>query len=844
MRRYQWSAKLSLSILTDFEEFAVYSSRQRPKVTDKASTERVLFFTYRDYINHWDELKNLFSKQAVLKGSFDKYAESTKKKRGTQEVDDEFLDEIEKWREKIARNIALRNPNISVHELNISVQRTIDRIIFLRICEDRGIEKYGRLRNIAQNENIYENLTEVFKEADDKYNSGLFHFKKERGRVTYPDELTLNIEIDDQLLRSIFRRLYYPNSPYEFSVISTEILGNIYEQFLGKIIRLTKGHRAKVEEKPEVKKAGGVYYTPKYIVDYIVDNTVGKLCDGKTPNKVSKLRILDPACGSGSFLIGAYSYLLKWHLDYYTNLKDKKRYKDRVYQEKNGEWFLTIQEKKRILLNNIYGVDIDNQAVEVTKLSLLLKVLEGEKRDRFEKQQKLWQERALPDLGYNIKCGNSLISPGFFKDGIQNSIDGENLFYDINPFNWEKEFEEIMAKGGFDAVIGNPPYRMLQPHNTTDEILDYLKKHYFAANFKIDFFHLFIQKGLSLVKEKGSALGYIIPVTILNNVYVKQLRNWITDTCKIERIAVANEKVFAADVHTGVVIFEKEKKSNMRNNNEILTTRNLNFETYTNNTIDYTKIKQVELKKLSGSVWNILINNENSKMLFRLIDECVKLKDISEINRGLITGNKDKYFSDTKLTESHIPIIAGKDVFRYYTNEPKEFVLFERPKTAGGCWQKEVHLAPHKIVIRQIGKEPTASLLDYPLAVTGNIFTIRCNSLEMEKYVLGIINSKLIKYFWKIMFTDFKSSFPQVTIFSLSQIPIKIIDEKDQKQKLKDVLIKKVDEMLELKNKIHMCKVSSDKNILQRQINHLDEKINDIVNDLCDLTDDEIKIIN
>ena len=284
-------------------------------------------------------------------------------------------------------------------------------MIFLRICEDRGIEKYGQLKDLTiidENNNqgipLYDKFIELCKNADSKYNSGLFHFTKENNNDLSVDNLTPSLIVDDGKLKKIINELYYPDCPYEFSMISTEILGNIYEQFLGKVIRLTHSHQAKVEEKPEVKKAGGVYYTPQYIVDYIVENTVGELLNRKTPNQVSKLRILDPACGSGSFLLGAYQKLLDWHLEYYSILD--KPPQNVVYEDKKGILRLTIQEKKRILLNNIYGVDIDSQAVEVTKLSLLLKVLENENKDIFEAQQKLIQERALPDLGSNIKCGN------------------------------------------------------------------------------------------------------------------------------------------------------------------------------------------------------------------------------------------------------------------------------------------------------------------------------------------------------------------------------------------------------------------------------------------------------
>jgi len=843
LRRYAWSAELPVSILTNFQEFVIYESRQKPKENDKATVERIFLLTYKDYIEKWDEIVNIFSKNAVLQGSFDKFIESAKQKRGTQEVGAEFLKEIEGWREAFARTIAIRNPRLSVHELNYAVQSTIDRIIFLRMCEDRSIEHYGQLQMLLKNEKIYENLCKIYEKADEKYNSGLFHFKKEKGWTTPADELSLKLNIDDNVLEDIIKNLYYPESPYEFSVLRPEILGNVYEQFLGKVIRLTEGHHAKVEEKPEVKKAGGVYYTPEYIVNYIVKNTVGKFCEGKTSKQIEKLRVLDPACGSGSFLLGAFTYLLDYHLNHYTKSKNPKRFKDKIYQRKDGQWFLTIKEKKRILLNSIYGVDIDDQAVEVTKLSLLLKVLEGESRDIFEKQQKLWQERVLPDLSNNIKCGNSLIDSDFYSGNQTNLIEDEEMF-NINAFNWNSEFKDIMENGGFDIVIGNPPYRMLQPHNTTVDILNYLKEHFFAADFKIDFFHLFLQKGVSLLTKRNGHLGFIVPATLLNNVYIENLRHWITERCCIENISVANDKVFTADVFTSVIILRTEPNEEKRENNDIFTTIELNENFVNRNVKLSSKTKQKDLMKLQGFVWNVLINNKNSKIIFKTIKNNRSLGDIAKINRGLITGDRDKYFSKSKLTDTQVPIIAGSDVFRYYNNPPSEFVLFERPSSAGGCWDKEMHNAPHKLVIRQIGQRPTASLIQQPLAVTGNIFTVQCNDLDKEKLILGIINSKSIYFFWKIMFTDFKASFPQVTIFSLSQVPIHEIDLKNKKEKsLNDKIVKFVDQMLDLHQRLIRTKLENERTIIQRQIDATDLQINQLVYELYGLTDNDIKII-
>ena len=468
LRRYAWSGKLPLSVLSDFQEFVVYDCRVKPAVTDKASVARTLYVPFEHYDERWDDIAGVFSKEAIYQGSFDRYAESTKAKKGTAEVDKAFLGEIEAWRDALARTIALRNPSLSQRELNYAVQATIDRIIFLRICEDRAIEPYGRLQGLLNGGGTFGRLKQLFYEADARYNSGLFHFSDEKGRHGVADGLTPGLTIDDKPLKDILKRLYYPESPYEFSVLPADILGQVYEQFLGKVIRLTPGHRAVVEDKPEVKKAGGVYYTPTYIVDYIVEHTVGRLLQGLTPKQAAALRILDPACGSGSFLIGAYQRLLDWHRDWYAADQEKhgaKKHAKALYQGRGGEWRLTTAEKKRILLSNIYGVDIDAQAVETTKLSLLLKVLEDETAESIDAQLSFLHERALPDLSANIKCGNSLIGPDFYDDaqlGLAGLDDEER--YRINVFDWQAEFAEIVGKAvpeerrGFDAVIGNPPY--------------------------------------------------------------------------------------------------------------------------------------------------------------------------------------------------------------------------------------------------------------------------------------------------------------------------------------------------------------------------------------------------
>ena len=524
IRRYGWSAKLPLCILTDFQEFAVYDTTIKPNANDKASISRIFYCTYanldkpyRDGLTHWEYLESLFSKNSVMRGSLEKF-KKTDKKRGTQEVDDEFLKDIEVWREELAKNI-IHNNTLTERELNTVVQNTIDRIIFLRICEDRDIEPENTLLKISNGKDIYSSLLTLFQQADAKYNSGLFHFRDERGNSEPADTLSLNVKIGDSVLRDIIKSLYYP-APYQFNQMPADILGSVYERFLGKVIHLTSNHRAIIEEKPEVRKAGGVYYTPSYIVDYIVENTIGEQLKGKTPKTIGKFRVVDPACGSGSFLIVAYQHFLDWYLDQY--MKSPESYKKQLIKVDDKSYKLTINERKKILTDHIFGVDIDNQAVEVTKLSLLLKTLEGITAQ--EATPKLAIDRILPNLSNNIKCGNSLIGSDFY-NGQQILDFSEEEQLKINVFDWDKEFREVFADGGFDAVIGNPPYVSIR---TKD--FDNFSKRYFSEKYKLaigqyDLYALFTEKAYNILNKNGS-YGFIIPKRMSSNENFTDLRKF------------------------------------------------------------------------------------------------------------------------------------------------------------------------------------------------------------------------------------------------------------------------------------------------------------------------------
>jgi type I restriction-modification system DNA methylase subunit len=571
VRRYGWSAKLNISIITDFEEFAVYDCTKKPNPTDKSSVARIKYITFNEYEKEWDFLWDTFSKEAVLKGSFDKFLSSTANKKGTATVDKEFLQSLDQWRTLLAENISKDNKTLDEDELNFVVQQTLDRIIFLRICEDRSIEPYGNLQTCLKTSDFYNNLLLLFKQADDKYNSGLFDFKK--------DTLSHQLIINNKSIKAIINELYYPACPYEFSVLSVEILGSAYEQFLGKTITINSKGKAVIELKPEVRKAGGVYYTPQYIVEYIVKNTIGKLTENKTPTQVASIKIVDPACGSGSFLLGAYDFLLTWHKDYYTQNPNKK---NPITIEGN----LTTGEKKKILLNNIYGVDIDTNAIEVTKLSLLLKCMEGETQASIAHQMTMFAERVLPTLEDNIKSGNSLIDTDYYVNEFDFGEDRK-----IKPFSWQNAFPDVFNRdvpidttlpfkiqfekvekmeketknfidsivsepemvfgkkqnGGFDVVIGNPPYVKVSEKS----MINYFIEKFYHQDYQQDLYLLFLEKYHHLLIT-GGKLGIIIPNTWLQSIKFRNIRRYLINNFYWDKILTFNNRVFDAIVDTHV----------------------------------------------------------------------------------------------------------------------------------------------------------------------------------------------------------------------------------------------------------------------------------------------------
>ncbi len=830
LRAYAWTAGLPLSILTDFEEFAAYDCRIKPKPRDKASTGRVLYITADEYGDRWGEIASVFSKDAILQGSFDTYADSTRRRRGTAEFDDDFLAAIEHWRDILARNLAIRNPALSTRELNAAVQRTIDRIVFLRICEDRGMEPYGQLREEAKKSPAYGRMMALFAHADNKYNSGIFHFRKEKGRKEPPDTLTPGLTVDDAVIREIVKSLYWPASSYAFNVVPADILGQVYERFLGNVIRLTPAHRAVVEQKPEVRKQGGVYYTPTYVVRYIVEQTVGVLADGKTPQQVAKLRVLDPACGSGSFLLEAYQYLLDWHLNWYTDNLDNliKKHRNAIRQVSSGDWRLTTAERKRILLANIYGVDVDPQAVEVTKLSLLLKVLEGETQETIEQQLKLFAERALPDLADNIKCGNSLVGPDFFADLQEELLDDD--LYRLNPFDWQAGFPDVFKAGGFDAIIGNPPYipiEMMADYERT-----YYTEHWPQLDRKYDTSVIFTLAMLPKLAKKGR-LGYISSQTWQTGENFSKLRQHIFEQYGLDQIVNLPFDVFKdAYVDTGIFVMTREPTKEYRIFGFPKKERRPDL-----GDIPW---QTVPVEDSGPPDYKIILNPTVLRVVRRTEEEggFVPLGDITESTQGLHGGRFDL---SPNPKPGHMAFLADGQVYRYTLEDTDVQYADMRPhQNLAKFYQARPRLMIRRVINRQ--DRLMATLTDRELVTKKDInpFVLTADGWDPQ-YLLAIVGSALISFLYVNSSTiATKDDFRQTTLTELRRLPVPEYDGTDPRHKK---LAKLAGEALTMPPKLTAARTTHERSVLERQADAIDLAIDELVCELYGLTEEETAVV-
>lgn len=717
--------------------------------------------------------------------------------------------------------------------------------MFIRFCEDKELEEKKLISNLREWESkgkgqLVKSIREVYAYFDRLYNSKIF-----------AKHLCDDLEIDNEVLYEIIEGLHYTKDrsiSYDFSAIEADVLGNIYEQYLGHILKKT-AKTAKLTESQAHRKEQGIYYTPTYIVDYIVRNTLGKLLEDKKINS-DKIRVLDMACGSGSFLIKAFDVL------------NEHRRHDKDYAQtaldataESG----TYTKRLKILESNIFGVDLDKQAVEVAQLNLLLKI--AEKRQR------------LPLLQQNIKQGNSLIEESFLPED--------------KPFSWKNNFSGIMSEGGFDAIIGNPPYVRQE---TISQQKEYLSKNYKVYHSAADLYTYFIEKGVSLLKENGY-MGIIVSNKWLKANYGEKLRSWLKQLQIIEIIDFGDLPVFEdATTYPCILIL---RKSLSTKNFAATQVQSLDFDSLQSYVNEHSYL--VSKENLQDSGWS-LASKDKDNIISKLKHTGKPLGEYvnDKLYRGVITGlteafvidkeKKDELITkDKKSAELLRPFVIGRDIKRYAPLRTSRYLIFipygwtrtriGEKKDAWNWFERTypaiaAHLKPfEKDATKRYDKGEywwelracayydefeKAKIMLPDISVKGN-FTLDNNGGfysantvyfigESDLYLLGILNSKLVTFFYQSISPSIRGGYHR--FFTQYSIQIPVIP-KDKAGAIATKISTLIENMMALNKRLGEIadKKTDEKTKLEEQVNKVDAEIDELVYKLYDINEKERKII-
>jgi len=883
--RYGWNSHTPLAVLTDFEELRVLDCRYKPHIST-ALGHAVLKFHYQDYADKekFRAIYHLFSRESVLNGSIESFAKGMPKlsrrrvQRGMtadahQSIDESFLQELDDFRAELARAYKRKNPELDGAALTEVTQRTLDRLVFMRFLEDKLIESDPLIEDLHKKGKSWENFIATSRRLDRVYNGIIF---KEHSLLD-SDQFNADERVFDKISQSLSHR----ESPYDFNAIPIHILGSIYERFLGKVIIAT-AKQARVEDKPEVRKAGGVYYTPEYIVRYIVENTVGKLIEGKTPAQIQEMRFADIACGSGSFLLGVYDTLLRYHAAWYNRTKKNRDIgiKAGCIPKPDGALQLSLLQKRQILINNIYGVDIDPQAVEVAQLSLYLKLLEDETIASAHAQQRALHAALLPSLSKNIVCGNSLVSREIPQGKLFASFDERTT----NPMNFEDAFPEVMKRGGFDALVGNPPYVRIQ--TLPPDQVKYLSQHYRSATRSYDLYVNFIERGFNLLRKDGM-LGEILPNKFFRTDYGEGLREFLSEQQAVHEVVdFGAHQVFSATTYTCLLFLKKAPNENLRYSKAEASEQSLEslgFSVHNSGTLD-------------KEAWNFS-DDRTTALEGKLTRHAKRLLDLpASMSRGSSTGSDEVFvIAATALPVergiTRVPIFAP-DFGRYdFTPSIKWRVVFpylisdgvsrayseremkqEFPKALAYLSSHREQLkkrkqyrewfgysAPRNLELHERAQILVPLLANHgmfaliPEALRGTLcmmagggFTIRLSETcpVHPKYVLGLINSQLL--FWKLekLSNVFRGGWITCTKQYFGELPIRTIDFSNGSDKARhDQMVQLVDQMIEAKQQLAAARSEGDQNFYESKCATLDRQIDQLVYELYDLTPEEIAIV-
>ncbi|HLB32198.1 MAG TPA: N-6 DNA methylase [Patescibacteria group bacterium] len=803
---YAWLRNVNWAVLTDFEGIRIFYPAER------GQAKACLRLDHKDYLNAFDDLW-ILSRDSFKSDLINQQAAKWGAKPEQIKVSEQLAKDMNAWRQGLCKHFKIWNKSLADKDLDEGVQKILDRLIFIRSCEDRGLEndtlrsKYRIWQDEGRKGNFLAYLKPLFAEYQKNYNSGLFD-----------EHPCMDWEISSECFDEIIEGLYRSKNgqDYNFSIIDADVLGGVYEQYLGHLLQ--KSGDGDISKKK--RKSQGIYYTPTFIVEYIVQNTLGKVLQEKSSQEIANLKILDPACGSGSFMIKAFDLLTNFYLARRANekfdLKTKIGKLQQAFRKRDGVEDLSAARKMDILRNNIYGVDLDQQAVEIAQLNLMLKTLE--------------RKQKLPHLN-NIKCGNSLIDDP--------KIAGDKAF------DWNEQFPEIMKNGGFDIIIGNPPYIFARGGSFTEEEKKYYHDHFQLSRYQLNTFLLFIEQGIKLLNI-GGYFGFIVPNNWLTTSSFSKIREYILKNTSDIQIVNAVDTIFKqASVDTCILVFKKNKPNKIKlgeiRNGEL------------------TSLKQFEPKKFYDN--NFIINvskttaNKNAR-ISNPFSSCLPLRDMAQVSTGLkayqIGKGKPpqteevkqarKFHSKEKINSKYICYLDGRDVKRYKLDWSGEYLSY-------GDWlaepRKSVPFNKPRILVRQIpSPEPHCIngvfTNEYYLNDINSMVIYDADKSYDLKYILGVLNSRLLSYWFVQKFDKFQRKiFPQFKVNELAQFPIFPADTNRQRE-----ISKLADRMLELNKDVQSTKKGTNCwNKMKLEIDRTDKQIDQMVYKLYDLTPKEITAV-
>nr|BBH93170.1 hypothetical protein KTA_13690 [Thermogemmatispora argillosa] len=733
------------------------------------------------------------------------------------------------WRLWLSTALARCNAALAPDDLNRAVQLLLARLLFLRLCEERGLEPAGSFHRLSKQRMIYRRLQRRFQAAARRYAAGLFCVRPaatanmaamgQSGSLsTLTEEQLSALTLDDETLRQLLQALYPPAAPCDFARLSPSVLGRLYEHFLEKTLTTDAAGHLVLSEERTAKKAEGIYYTPPPIVDYILAHSVAALLEREREiARAARLRVLDPCCGAGSFLTRLYRLLLLWFREQYV-AAGPERFPQALRRDAQGRWRLTLAEGRRILLEQIYGVDLDRCAVEVTRLALFLLLLEECEGSARERAQVC---RVLPRLEATIRCGNALGSA--FGSGVAAARASQA---ELAPFDWQAAFPEVFRgtagaeAAGFDAVIGNPPY--LFGEQRPQLARPYLEAAFSLARRQYDACWLFIEQGLKLTRP-GGRFAFVVPDALLARDEARQARATLLREGLLRVYHCG--PVFRACVSAAVLVVERGAQPSLIAC-DVPAPASAGLAGLPVLPVQ-TRALCSRRRFLDDSRHRLLVHvsDEEAALLARLEREGEPLGQYVHISRGEEIGKRHV------TTTGSLPILAGDNVARYYIAPPTRFVSALTKPTS-------FYQAP-KIVVVKTGRRCVAALETAGLATMQSLYNLHLLDRRLSyEALLAILNSRLIDYYLYKTFTAYKRLFPQLNQTTLAALPLPRRLSAHQ-----EPLIAAARAMMALQAQLAAARCGEERQLLEERRLQLEARINALVFDLYGLSEAETRML-